>query len=165
MKLRISLIAISFVLSCCLKTGQDPPRSLEFTLNNLAWLEGLWTGVGFEGTVEEYWSAPAGKSITSMVRIVVAGQTRVIELRMLREDSQGVILTLKRFTHTLQPWEQAPLEYRLVGLSRSKAVFDCSTAQENLPDKIIYLLAKGKLTIEWQSSGKRTTKLNLAKAG
>ena len=157
------LMATVLVLGGCSQLEQDSPTSVEFSLENLAWLEGLWAGPGFEGTVEEYWSAPAGRSIAGMFRLVVAGQTRVVELRTLLEEANGLILRLNHFTPALQRWkrEPEPLNYRLVELTRARAVFESETPRESLPERIIYLRAEGQLTVERQSRGATTTKLHL----
>ncbi len=157
------LVATVFVLGGCSQLEQDYPNSVEFSLENLAWLEGLWAGPGFDGAVEEYWSAPAGRSIAGMFRLVVAGQTRVVELRTLLEEPDGLILRLNHFTPALQRWEREtePLTYRLVELTKARAVFESETPTESLPKRIIYLLAEGRLTVERQSRGATTTRLHL----
>ncbi len=156
-------MALILSLGGCSQNGQDSPNSIDLTLENLAWLEGNWTGPGFEGTVEEHWSAPAGKSIVSLFRLVIAGQTRVLELRTLLEEEKAVILRLNHFTPALRRWEreQEPLVYQLVGLTSSRAVFDGLKVQEGSPGRIIYEQVRGELTIELQSQGRTTSKLHL----
>lgn len=151
------------MLGGCSQVEQNSPNSVEFRLENLTWLEGRWVGLGFEGTVEEYWSAPAGRSIAGMFRLVVAGQTRVVELRTVLEEADGLILRLNHFTPALQRWEREPepLKYRLVELTTGRAVFESETPRESLPERIIYLRAKGRLTVERQSQGPTTTRLHL----
>ena len=44
--------------------------------------------------------------MVGMFRLVVAGQTRVVQLMTLVEEEPGVILSLNHFTPQLQRWER-----------------------------------------------------------
>ena len=104
--------------------------------------------------------------MVGMFRLVVAGQTRVVQLMTLVEEEPGVILSLNHFTPQLLRWEreEEPLRFLLIELTEAKAVFNCLSPQESLPEQMIYLQAdQDALAIEFRSRGKTTTVLNLTR--
>ena len=139
---------------------------MEISLDNLAWLAGVWEGPGFEGRVEEHWTAAQGESMVGMFRLVVAGQTRVVQLMTIVEQEPGVILSLNHFTPQLQRWEREkePLRFLLTELTEARAVFKCLSPQESLPDRMIYQQpGQDALAIEFRSHGETTTVLGLTR--
>ena len=104
--------------------------------------------------------------MVGMFRLVVAGQTRVVQLMTLGEEEPGVILSLNHFTPQLQRWkgEDEPLRFLLIELSEARAVFNCLRPQESLPEQMIYQkAAQNALTIEFRSRGETTSVLDLTR--
>ncbi len=104
--------------------------------------------------------------MVGMFRLVVAGQTRVVQLMTLGEEDPGVILSLNHFTPQLQRWEREkkPLRFLLMELTEARAVFNCLRPQESLPEQMIYQkAAQNALTIEFRSRGETTTLLQLTR--
>ena len=104
--------------------------------------------------------------MVGMFRLVVAGQTRVVQLMTLVEEEPGVILSLNHFTPQLQRWEREkePLRFLLTELTEAKAIFKCLSPQESLPDQINYQRpGQEALAIEFRTRGETTTLLQLTR--
>ena len=104
--------------------------------------------------------------MVGMFRLVVTGQTRVVQLMTLVEEEPGVILSLNHFTPQLQRWEreEKPLRFLLIELTEAKAVFNCLSPQESLPEQMIYHKGgQDALAIEFRSRGETTTVLDLTR--
>ena len=104
--------------------------------------------------------------MVGMFRLVVAGQTRVVQLMTIVEKESGVILSLNHFTPQLQRWEREkePLRFLLTELTEAEAIFKCLSPQESLPDQMNYQWAgQDELDIEFRSRGETTTVLQLTR--
>ncbi len=104
--------------------------------------------------------------MVGMFRLVVAAQTRVVQLMTIVEEEPGVILSLNHFTPQLQRWEQEkePLRFLLTELTQAQAIFKCLSPQESLPDQMIYQQpGQDALRIEFRSHGETTTVLQLTR--
>ena len=71
------------------------------TLADLHWMVGAWAGPLGPQTVEEDWSAPAGGTMSTMVRLSSATETIMIELIVIREENESLILHLRQFSPSL----------------------------------------------------------------
>ncbi len=101
-----------------------------------------------------------------MFRLVVAGRTRVVQLMTVTEEEPGVVLSLNHFTPQLRRWEREidPLQFLLTELTRVRAVFNCLTPQESLPEQMIYQQPnRDTLTIEYRSRGETTAVVHLTR--
>ncbi len=156
-----------FLAAFCSKVETEPSKLTPREVENLAWLAGAWEGPGFEGRVEEHWAGAEGGSMVGMFRLVVAGQTRVVQLMTIVHEEPGVILSLNHFTPQLQRWgrEKEPLRFLLTKLTDTKAIFKCLSPQESLPDQMIYQQqpSQDALGIEFRSRGETTTVLQLTR--
>ena len=105
--------------------------------------------------------------MVGMFRLVVAGQTRVVQLMTIVEEEPGVmIFSLNHFTPQLQRWEREkePLRFLLTELTEAKAIFKCLSPQESLPDQINYQRpGQEALAIEFRTRGETTTLLQLTR--
>jgi len=104
--------------------------------------------------------------MVGMFRLVVAGQTRVVQLMTIVEQEPGVILSLNHFTPQLLRWERErePLRFLLTELTGTRAVFKCLSDQDSLPDQMIYQQPdQNALAIEFRSQGETTTVLGLTR--
>ena len=104
--------------------------------------------------------------MVGMFRLVVAGQTRVVQLMTIVEKESGVILSLNHFTPQLQRWEREKetLRFLLTDLTEAEAIFKCLSPQESLPDQMNDQRAgQDELDIEFRSRGETTTVLQLTR--
>ena len=164
----ICLAAVALPAGRCAQSSQPSPQSVAFKLDNLGWLAGTWEGSGFEGRVEEHWTAPEGESMAGLFRLVVAGRTRVVQLMTLAEDDPGLVLNLNHFTPHLQRWEEekSPVRFLLTELTADRAVFSGLSTQESLPGEIVYQRpGSDTLVLEYRSRGETTQSVRLNRRG
>jgi hypothetical protein len=71
------------------------------TLQDAAFIAGSW--LSDEGGVrsEEVWTAPAGDAMLGMWRLVVRGETKVLELLALRGEDGTLVLRMRHFDPAL----------------------------------------------------------------
>jgi hypothetical protein len=86
-----------------LAAGEKSPPA---TLADMAWLTGHWTGEAFGGTNEELWTAPAGKDMSGMYRLLKGGKTIFYELMLVTEVNGSLEFRLKHFNADLTGWEE-----------------------------------------------------------
>ncbi|MBN1964907.1 MAG: hypothetical protein JW910_09685 [Anaerolineae bacterium] len=110
------------------------------TITDLTWMAGQWAGTGFEGHVEEHWSAPDGGCMIGMFRLVKEGQVGVLEFETITQEANGVILRFKHFNTALESWEDTPLTFRLEQVTDTEAIFVTTLLKrvEGKPRRIIY---------------------------
>ncbi|WP_084397448.1 DUF6265 family protein [Henriciella aquimarina] len=97
------------------------------TIEDLAWLEGRWTGGGLGGVSEEIMSAPSGGQIMGMFRQSKAdGTLQFYEFYHFAEEDGSVILRIKHFHPDLTGWEEKDEReaFPLVALGETAAYFD-----------------------------------------
>lgn len=80
-------------------TNATPPPA---RLADLNWMCGAWTGELGPQSVEEAWSQPSGGTMSTMVRLMTATETLMIELLVIREDAQSLVLHLRQFSPALE---------------------------------------------------------------
>ena len=86
-----------------LSAGEKSPPA---TLADMAWLTGHWMGEAFGGTIEELWTAPAGKDMSGMYRLLKGGKTIFYELMLVTEVNGSLEFRLKHFNADLSGWEE-----------------------------------------------------------
>lgn len=106
------------------------PVTAQHRIEDLGWIAGHWAGPAFDGDAEEGWFAPAGRAMSGVFRLVRENRAVVYELLLIEQDEDDAIHF--RFKHVgpgWEPWEDAPLEYRLTELAERRATFR-TTARE-----------------------------------
>ena len=111
------------------QTPSKPEPAPRATLADFAWLAGHWTGTGLGGSSEEMWMPAAGGAMLGSFRQMKDGAVVFYELLTFVERDDTVVLRLKHFNADLTGWEEKAqvLEFRLVELTATKAVFDAMT--------------------------------------
>ncbi|HUE86125.1 MAG TPA: DUF6265 family protein [Vicinamibacterales bacterium] len=106
------------------------------TLADFSWLIGEWDGTGLGGETQEMWSPPAGGAMMGLFRQLKAGQLVFYEFLTLVERDGSVVLRLKHFHPDLTGWEEKAqvLEFPLVSLTPTQAVFNAMTFAHETPD-------------------------------
>ena len=125
------------------ETGADRPASRSwrdhvFTVEDVAWLEGDRSGWGFNGRIDEYWSAPRDGAIMGAFRFAASadGPVRLYEFLLIEQDDEGVVM---RFKHILPGWapvEDEPIEMRLTRVEDRRLIFESDTSTK--PKRIVY---------------------------
>ena len=84
---------------------------------------GPWQGSLGEQNVKENWSQPEGGTMSTMVRLLVASTTQMIELIAIREHQASLVLHLRQFTPDLQLVTNQDMQ--LVEISPRQVAFIC----------------------------------------
>lgn len=95
-------------------------------IEDLAWLEGVWTGEGFGGFIEEAFSAPKDGQIVGYFRSIKDGKPNFMELFTITEEGGSLILRIKHYGGDFTPWEKdaETAGMKLVGIEGQTMYFD-----------------------------------------
>jgi len=92
----------------------------------LAFLEGVWVGEGFGGTVEESISAAQGGQIIAYFRLIKDGKPLLFEIETITEADGSLVYRLKHFNADFTGWEEKneTVDFKLVAIEGHTAYFD-----------------------------------------
>lgn len=114
-------------------------KPVKANLSEIAWMAGTWSGPGLGGQTEEHWTEPGGESMLGMFRLVTKdGKATVFELLLIEQEGEYVKYRFRHFGPGHKPWEEPdkPLEFDLIEVSETKAVFESSVQAS--PKRITY---------------------------
>jgi len=96
------------------------------SIEEVAWIAGIWKGKALGGEIEEIWSKPLGGSMMGSFKLVSDGQVNFYELCTITEEKGSLLLRIKHFNKDLKGWEEKDksVSFRLVKLEPKKAYFD-----------------------------------------
>ena len=117
------------------------------TLQDIAWLNGVWQGSAFGGISEEIWSEPGGGSMMGVYRSVENGTVRFYEINAIVETNGSLAMKLKHFNADLTGWEEKAevRTFPLVRVTNHEICFDGMTYKRTGRDTlIVYLAVKAK---------------------
>jgi hypothetical protein len=75
-------------------------------IEDLAWIDGRWSGYYGEERIEEHWSKPDGGTIMGMFRWFRDGKVYFFELFTVEEEENSLVLRIKHFHPGLEGWEE-----------------------------------------------------------
>ena len=103
-------------------------------LEDLAWLEGFWSGRVNGDEVAEVWAGASVGAMMGMFRCIREGRVRFYEFMTITKASAQVDLTIKHFDPALVGWEEkdAAARFVLTESSGQKAVFYQSSGDKQL---------------------------------
>ncbi|PAX07577.1 DUF6265 family protein [Sphingomonas lenta] len=109
------------------------------TIDQLAWLEGAWTGDGLGAPATEVYSAPqAGQIAGHFVQTDPKGGVMFYELLQIAPRGRSLVYRLRHFNADLTGWEDAKpkkaVEFPLVAIDGDAAYFDGLTLKRTGPD-------------------------------
>ena len=121
------------------KVDESPKASLE----DFAFLTGVWRGTGLGGEVEETWTAPLAGSMVGTFKLVRDGEPSFYEMIVIAERDDTVDLRLKHFNADMTGWEEKNdfLTFSLVGVSANEAHFGGLTYRLTEDDRLEVYLA------------------------
>jgi hypothetical protein len=95
------------------------------TVNDLAWLVGAWQGKISGQRIDEYWSPPAGNTLTAMFRWVKEERVVFYEFVAIEPENGGLVKRIKHLDPGLASWEEKEeaTNFDLVQLAENEAVF------------------------------------------
>ncbi|MFN0152142.1 MAG: DUF6265 family protein [bacterium] len=113
-------------------TRAATPAPAKMSVENLAWLEGVWTGVTNGVAMEEHWSSPAGGGLIGMHKDTKGGRIVSYEFfRIVPGDSSGVC-------YLTSPNGRPPITFCAIELTASRVVFE--NLAHDFPQRILYWL-------------------------
>lgn len=102
------------------------------SIDGLSWMAGHWS----DGKVEELWLAPKGELMLGVNRTIMKNGKAAFEFLRIAKTEDGI-------AYLAQPSGKPPTAFKLVELSRGRAVF--TNPENDFPKRIVYELRKGKL--------------------
>ena len=122
------------------KKVDSPPKA---SLEDFAFLAGVWRGTGLGGEVEETWTEPLAGSIVGTFKLVRNGEPSFYELMVIAQRDETVDLRLKHFNADMTGWEEKDdyLTFSLVSVSENEANFGGLTYRLTEDDRLEVYLA------------------------
>ena len=123
-------IALALSLTLALTLGwaaaqQAPVPAKPAPASPLAWLSGHWTGEGFGGRIDEWWSPDVGGSMVCAFRLAVDGKPTMYELVTISGAEGERTMRLRHFHPDLLGWEDdtGPLVWPQNAVEEGRASF------------------------------------------
>ncbi|MFH1314173.1 MAG: DUF6265 family protein [Candidatus Eisenbacteria bacterium] len=103
-------------------------------LEDLAWLEGFWSGQVDGGEADEVWSGVSAGAMMGMFRSVSKGKVRFYEFMTITKGSERTGLTIKHFDSALVGWEEkdGAARFVLTEATGKRAVFHQTSGDKQL---------------------------------
>jgi hypothetical protein len=126
------LVTFLFLALSLTARAEDPP------FDKMSWLVGDWQGEGLGGTVEEFWSAPAGGSMMGCFRLIQDDTIMFYEFFFLAADSAGTVLKLKHFNPDMTGWEEKDeaVRFDFLGATDSEIRYEALTYRHVAEDSL-----------------------------
>jgi hypothetical protein len=148
-------------------TGTGEP--LAHTLDNMSWMVGTWRGAGLDGEIEEVFLEPRAGAIPAFFRLVHPGEdgaetATFYEFILVEQNEVGdgdgaegtrprITYRLHHFNPGLSRWEDEPVEFELIRLTGSEALFkEVGDTEEN--SRLRYRRTGDTMTAELIERGK-----------
>lgn len=95
------------------------------TIDDFAFLQGLWTGTGFGGVSEEMWMPAADGSMFGIFKQSSAAGITFTEFMEITKVADEFVLRLKHFNPDFTGWEEKDeyVTFRLQSVAPNQAVF------------------------------------------
>jgi len=119
-----TLLILSFLVSITVTTfSQSAPQ---WTVNDLKFISGKWTGSTEWGDMEEYWSEPMGNTMMCSYMCVDKGKVVFYEFIVIENSDTVPIMKLRHFNPGSIAWEdkENPHLYPLIKLETNLALFE-----------------------------------------
>jgi hypothetical protein len=119
--------------------GQAPPAA---SIADLAWLEGEWTGEGFDSALHENYSAPIGGQIPAHFYAVQDGKPTFYEFETFAQIGNSLEFRVRHFNPDMTAWEDKDrvVRFPLVAVDRDVWYFDGYTVLRTGPDTADHII-------------------------
>ena len=102
-KLLMSLMGAGAML---MSSAFAQDESTEWSLDDLAWLEGCWEGPAFDGFAKECWVTGPDGHMTGLLQLEEEGKIVFTEIFHLADFEEGPSLRVKHFNADMTGWEE-----------------------------------------------------------
>lgn len=119
-----TLTLLTFMTTFALITfGQG---TQQWTVNDLKFISGKWTGSTEWGDMEEYWSLPMGNTMICSYMCVNEGKVVFYEFIVIENSDSVPVMKLRHFNPGSIAWEdkESPDHYPLIKLEPNLAQFE-----------------------------------------
>jgi hypothetical protein len=131
----MNLKYILLVIICLILTSDNSYGQVtQASVNQLAFMAGMWTQKQEWGDMEEFWGEPMGDSMISSFRVVKDGKAAFYEFVVIEEQNHIPVFKMRHYNRGSIGWEEKdkPLLFYLVGIEKNKADFE-------LKDKSVHI--------------------------
>jgi hypothetical protein len=113
--------------------GTTPPAA---SLADLAWLEGEWTGEGFDSVLHENYSRAVGGQMPGHFYAAKDGRPTFYEFVMLAQVGNSIEYRVRHFNPDMTAWEDKDrfIRFPLVAVEKDVWYFDGLTIRRTGPD-------------------------------
>lgn len=94
-----------------------------YSLSELSFLSGHWTGEAFGGTVEEVWSEPSANAMMGMFRLQFDEIDKLYEFLLIEKTDEGIQMRFKHIRRGYKEMEDEPIILALKNTSEFFAEF------------------------------------------
>jgi len=94
-----------------------------YSLSELSFLSGHWTGEAFGGTVEEVWSEPSANAMMGMFRLQFDEIDKLYEFLLIEKTDEDIQMRFKHIRSGYKEMEDEPIILALKNVSGSFAEF------------------------------------------
>lgn len=116
----------------------------QYSVADLSWMTGSWTGELGVSTVEEIWTTPSANSIQASVRILADGAAIVHEFIVITQKEGSLVLSLQQWGPGYEPLGP-PSTMTLSEMTENSVTFD---ADESAAIKRLTYRRKDEQTFE-----------------
>ncbi len=124
--LLLTTIAAVLLVGCGESQESSPPNTPStetVSINQLAWLTGIWQGPMNGGILEETWLPPKANTIAALVRLTKDGVTEFVEVIKIEKVGNSLELRLRIFDPSLQPRREKPHVFELSKIGKNTISF------------------------------------------
>lgn len=83
----------------------DPDERPSASLEDVAWMQGAWSGEALGGTFEEVWNPPSAGSMVGMFKLLREGSVSFYELMLFVEEEGSLSFKVRHFNPDFTAWE------------------------------------------------------------
>jgi hypothetical protein len=112
-----ALAVLVFVLTGAAQSSAPRPVPVRATLQQLAWLPGVWAGTMGRSSIEERWTPAGGGAMLAVSRTVANDRLIAFEFLRIVERDGGLV-------YIAQPNGQPPTEFVLTAIEAHAATFE-----------------------------------------
>jgi hypothetical protein len=124
-----TLALLVFALASATQSPPTPPAPARATLQQLAWLPGVWSGTTSRSSIEERWTPAGGGAMLAVSRTIAGERLVAFEFLRIVERDGGLV-------YIAQPNGRPPTEFMLTKIESRAVTFENPT--HDFPTTIRY---------------------------